>query len=229
MEVAGVVDRERAVLDAVPKGLFINGGWEEASGGAVLAVEDPSTGERLCEVADATVDDGLRALSAAAAAQEAWAGTPPQERADILQRCYDAMQARRDELALIITLEMGKPLAEAYAEVEYAAAFVRWFASEAVRVAGRYSTDPAGTGRILVSRQPVGPCVLVTPWNFPIATGARKIAPALAAGCTAVIKPAQQTPLATLALAAILRDCGLPASPRSSFFTPTKPRNAGWR
>ena len=211
MGVTVETSRQQAVLDSVPTGLYIDGAWEAASGGATLQVEDPSTGEHLCQVADATPEDGLRALAAADRAQQSWAGTRPQERADILQRCYDAMMVRRDDLALIITLEMGKPLAEAYAEVDYAAGFIRWFAGEAVRVAGRYSTDPAGTGRILVSRQPVGPCVLVTPWNFPIAMGARKIAPALAAGCTTVIKPAQQTPLATLALASILEECGLPA------------------
>ena len=202
--------REKAVLEAVPKGLFINGTWRDASGGATFGVEDPATEQKLVEVADGTADDARAALDAAAAAQADWAASAPRERSEILRRAFDLMSERSDDLALLMTLEMGKPLAEAAGEVSYAAEFFRWFAEEAVRIDGRWSRNPAGSGRLLTMRQPVGPCLLITPWNFPIAMGTRKIGPAIAAGCTMVVKPAQQTPLSMLLLADILREVGLP-------------------
>jgi succinate-semialdehyde dehydrogenase/glutarate-semialdehyde dehydrogenase len=201
---------EQAALAAVPKDLFIGGDWRPASAGGTLGVEDPSTGETLVEVADGLLDDALAALAAAADAQAEWAVHPPRERGEILRRAYDAIVAQSDRLALLMTLEMGKALAESKAEIAYAAEFFRWFSEEAVRIHGRYMVNTTGKGRILTMRQPVGPCVFVTPWNFPMAMGTRKIAPALAAGCTIVVKPAQQTPLSMLALAKILQDAGLP-------------------
>jgi len=203
-------DDEQAVLAWVPKELFIGGDWRPASAGGTLAVEDPSTGETLVAVADGLLDDALAALTAAADAQAEWAVHPPRERGEILRRAYDAIVAQSDRLALLMTLEMGKALAESKAEIAYAAEFFRWFSEEAVRIHGRYMVNTTGKGRILTMRQPVGPCVFVTPWNFPMAMGTRKIAPALAAGCTIVVKPAQQTPLSMLALAKILQDAGLP-------------------
>jgi succinate-semialdehyde dehydrogenase/glutarate-semialdehyde dehydrogenase len=201
---------ERAALDRVPTQLYIGGQWRAGSGGATLPVEDPSTGESLIEVADATPEDALAALGAAADAQAAWTATAPRERGEILRRAYELLLERIDELALVMTLEMGKALGESRAEISYAAEFLRWFSEEAVRIHGRYMTNTTGAGRILTMRQPVGPCVFVTPWNFPTAMGTRKIAPAIAAGCTMVVKPAQQTPLSMLALARVLQDAGLP-------------------
>jgi succinate-semialdehyde dehydrogenase/glutarate-semialdehyde dehydrogenase len=201
---------ERAVLQQVPTELFIGGRWRPASGGGTLSVEDPSTTEALVDVADAQEQDAIAALDAAAQAQAEWALHPPRERGEILRRAYDAIVAQTDELALLMTLEMGKSLAESRAEISYAAEFFRWFSEEAVRIHGRYMVNTTGRGRILTMRQPVGPCVFVTPWNFPTAMGTRKIAPALAAGCTMVVKPAQQTPLSMLALAKILQHAGLP-------------------
>ncbi|HUA75502.1 MAG TPA: NAD-dependent succinate-semialdehyde dehydrogenase [Solirubrobacteraceae bacterium] len=199
------------VLAAVPKQLLIGGEWRDAAGGGALAVEDPATGEALVEIADGQPQDALAALAAAADAQAEWAKHPPRERGEILRRAFEAIVARTDELALLMTLEMGKSLAESRAEISYAAEFFRWFSEEAVRVHGRYMVNTTGKGRILTMRQPVGPCVFVTPWNFPTAMGTRKIAPAIAAGCTMVVKPAQQTPLSMLALAQILVEAGLPA------------------
>jgi succinate-semialdehyde dehydrogenase / glutarate-semialdehyde dehydrogenase len=201
---------EREVLERVPTELYIGGEWRAASGSGTLPVEDPATGEPLIEVADARPNDALDALSAAALRQPEWAAHPPRERGEILRRAYEALVARSDELALLMTLEMGKALKESRAEIAYAAEFFRWFAEEAVRIHGRYMVNTTGKGRILTMRQPVGPCVFVTPWNFPLAMGTRKIAPALAAGCTIVVKPAQQTPLSMLALTAILEAAGLP-------------------
>ena len=203
-------DREQAVLDAVPTGLFIGGSWRPATSGAKLAVDDPSTGKTLVEVADATPDDGRVALDAAVAAQPGFAAMPPRERGEILRRAFDLIMSRIDDLALLMTLEMGKPIAESKGEITYAAEFFRWFAEEAVRIDGQYAVAPNGASRFLVMRQPVGVCLLVTPWNFPMAMGTRKIGPAVAAGCTMVIKPAQQTPLSMHALAAILAEAGLP-------------------
>jgi succinate-semialdehyde dehydrogenase / glutarate-semialdehyde dehydrogenase len=208
---AARTERERAALEQVPTDLFIAGEWRAASAGGTLAVEDPATAEPLVHVADAQVDDALAALSAAADAQAEWAVHPPRERGEILRRAYEAIVAQTDDLALLMTLEMGKALAESRAEITYAAEFFRWFSEEAVRIHGRYMVNTTGKGRILTMRQPVGPCVFVTPWNFPTAMGTRKIAPAIAAGCTMVVKPAKQTPLSMLALAKILEDAGLPA------------------
>ncbi len=205
-----VLDREQTVLEQVPANLYIRGEWRAASGGGTLAVEDPSTGETLVEVADGQPEDALDALAAASETQAEWAAHPPRERGEILRRAYELVSERADELALIMTLEMGKAVAESRAEILYAAEFLRWFSEEAVRIHGRYMTNTTGKGRILTMRQPVGPCVFVTPWNFPTAMGTRKIAPAVAAGCTMVIKPAQQTPLSMFALAKIFEEAGLP-------------------
>jgi succinate-semialdehyde dehydrogenase/glutarate-semialdehyde dehydrogenase len=201
---------ETGVVDAVGKDLFIGGKWTSASGGKTFPVHDPSTGKVLCEVADATPEDGKAALDAAVTAQADFAAMAPRERGEILRRAYELLIARADELALLMTLEMGKPLAEAKGEITYAAEFFRWFAEEAVRIDGAYAVAPNGNGRFLVHRQPVGPALLITPWNFPMAMGTRKIGPAIAAGCTSVIKPAAQTPLSMLALAGILAEAGLP-------------------
>ncbi|MFK0244981.1 NAD-dependent succinate-semialdehyde dehydrogenase [Amycolatopsis azurea] len=201
---------EAGVVAAVDKELFIGGKWVPAAGGKTFPVLDPSTGEALCEVADASPADGVGALDAAVAAQADWANVAPRERGEILRRAYELLIERADELALLMTLEMGKPLAESKGEITYAAEFFRWFAEEAVRIDGGYAVAPNGTGRFLVTKQPVGPCLLITPWNFPMAMGTRKIGPAVAAGCTMVIKPAAQTPLSMLALAAILAEAGLP-------------------
>ena len=202
--------REEKVVRSVPTGLFIGGEWRAAESGATFKVEDPSTGRVLAEVADATPADGMRALEAAATAQSSWAAVPPRERSDILRRAYDLLLERQEDLALLMTLEMGKPLTEARGEIAYAAEFFRWFSEEAVRIDGGFSVAPNGQGRLLVMREPVGPCILITPWNFPMAMGTRKIGPAVAAGCTMVVKPAEQTPLSLLALAGIMQEAGLP-------------------
>jgi succinate-semialdehyde dehydrogenase/glutarate-semialdehyde dehydrogenase len=204
-------DSETAVVEAAPNQLFIGGEWRDAGGGGTLGVEDPSTGGTLVEVADATANDAVAALDAACAVQEEWAAHPPRERGEILRRVFEEMSRRSEALALLMTLEMGKPLAESKAEVAYAAEFLRWFAEEAVRIEGRYATAPNGVGRLITMKQPVGPCYAITPWNFPAAMGTRKIGPAVAAGCTMVIKPAQQTPLSMLALAQLFEEAGLPA------------------
>ncbi|HXB65627.1 MAG TPA: NAD-dependent succinate-semialdehyde dehydrogenase [Solirubrobacteraceae bacterium] len=201
---------EQAVLDGVPTELYIDGQWRPATGAGTLPVEDPATGLTLVEVADAQPQDALAALGAAAAKQAEWGAWAPRERGEILRRAYEALTAHADELALLMTLEMGKAVGESRAEIAYAADFLRWFSEEAVRIHGRYMVNTTGKGRILTMRQPVGPCVFVTPWNFPMAMGARKLAPAIAAGCTMVVKPAQQTPLSMLMLTKILAEAGLP-------------------
>jgi succinate-semialdehyde dehydrogenase/glutarate-semialdehyde dehydrogenase len=193
-----------------PAGLFIGGEWRPSSDGAVVAVENPATGEALTTVADATVADGADALTAAHQAQPQWAAVPPRDRGELLRAAFDRLTARAGEFAELITLEMGKPLAESRGEVAYGAEFLRWFSEEAVRIAGRWTTAPGGGSRLLTMRQPVGPTLMITPWNFPLAMGTRKIGAALAAGCTMVVKPAIQTPLTMLALADLLRDAGLP-------------------
>jgi len=202
---------EARVVDATPTGLFIGGEWRPAASGATLTVEDPATGKALCEVADATPEDGMAALAAAVAAQQSFAAMAPRERGEILRRAYELMMARIDDLSLLMTLEMGKPLAESKGEITYAAEFFRWFAEEAVRIDGGYAIAPNGASRFLVHKQPVGVCLFITPWNFPMAMGTRKIGPAVAAGCAMVVKPAAQTPLSMHALAAILAEAGLPA------------------
>ena len=196
------------VIDGVPKGLLING--KQIQTDATVKVEDPSTGETLAEVADASREQGIEALDAAVAVQDSWAGTDPRERGEILRRAFELLVTRGEDMALLMTLEMGKPLVEARAELTYGAEFLRWFSEEAVRIAGRYSVAPSGGTRLLTMKQPVGPVYAITPWNFPLAMGTRKIGPALAAGCPIVIKPASQTPLTTLALADILAEAGLP-------------------
>ncbi|HET7734778.1 MAG TPA: NAD-dependent succinate-semialdehyde dehydrogenase [Nocardioidaceae bacterium] len=201
---------EQQVVEGVQTALFIGGEWVPAEDGATFAVDDPSTGRTLTHVADAGTADALRALDAAAQAQPAWAATAPRERSDILRRAYDLLLERQDDLALLMTLEMGKPVAEAKGEIAYAAEFFRWFSEEAVRIDGGFAVAPSGQGRLLVTKQPVGPCVLITPWNFPMAMGTRKMGPAIAAGCTMIVKPAEQTPLSMLALADILKEAGLP-------------------
>ena len=201
---------ERTVVDGVEKRLFVGGEWREATGGGTLTVEDPSTAEPLTEVADATPEDAMAALGAAHGVQAEWRNHPPRERGEILRRAFEKIVSRADELALLMTLEMGKSLAESKAEIAYAAEFFRWFSEEAARIEGRYAVPPAGAGRMLTMKQPVGPCILITPWNFPMAMGTRKIGPAVAAGCTMVVKPAEQTPLCMLALAQILEESGLP-------------------
>jgi succinate-semialdehyde dehydrogenase / glutarate-semialdehyde dehydrogenase len=201
---------EQSVVENVPKQLWIGGEWRDGSDGDKLAIEDPSTGETLTEVADGTEDDAKAALTAACDAQEEWAATPPNTRAEILQKAFETLGERAEDLALLMTLEMGKTVTESKGEIAYASEFFRWFAGEALRMDGYFKTAGNGSGRVLVMRQPVGPCLMITPWNFPTAMGTRKIGPAVAAGCTMVIKPAQQTPLSMLALAEILHECGLP-------------------
>lgn len=206
-----MTDRENTLLSATPNQLFIGGEWLDATGGATFEVRDPATGQVVRSVADATPGDAIRALDAAVAAQESWAATAPRVRSEILRRAWELVQERADDLALLMTVEMGKPLAEARGEVTYGGEFLRWFSEEAVRVHGRYGSNPEGTGQMIVSQHPVGPCFFITPWNFPFAMATRKIAPALAAGCTTVLKPPEATPLTTLFFAQLLADAGLPA------------------
>jgi succinate-semialdehyde dehydrogenase / glutarate-semialdehyde dehydrogenase len=201
---------ETRVVEEVKTQLFIGGEWRDASGGATLPVEDPATGETIAEVADATNADADAALQAATDAFETWRNVAPRDRGDILRRAYDLITERTDELALLMTLEMGKPVSESKAEIAYAANFFRWYSEEAVRINGRFTVNEAGAGRVLTLKQPVGPCVFITPWNFPLAMGTRKIGPAIAAGCTMVVKPAKQTPLSMIMLAQILEEVGLP-------------------
>ncbi|MEP6979539.1 MAG: NAD-dependent succinate-semialdehyde dehydrogenase [Nakamurella sp.] len=203
-------DRVHALLGSVPTQLFVDGAWTDAQDGRTLDVLDPATGRRLTSVADAGPDDGRRALAAAAAAQPAWGRTAPRERGEILRRAFDLLMARRDDFALLMTLEMGKPLAESSGEVTYGGEFLRWFSEEAPRIGGRYTSAPDGRNRILVTKRPVGPCLFITPWNFPLAMATRKIAPAIAAGCTMVLKPAELTPLTALLLVEVFIEAGLP-------------------
>ncbi|MCS5716511.1 NAD-dependent succinate-semialdehyde dehydrogenase [Herbiconiux sp. CPCC 205716] len=201
---------ETELLAAVPDRLFIGGQWVAGSTGATLDVNDPATGKIIKTIADATPEDGIAALDAAVAIADEWAATAPRQRGEILRGAFDLLQQRRDDVALLMTLEMGKPLAEAKGEVAYGGEFLRWFSEEAVRITGRYGSNPEGTGQMIVSQRPVGPCFLITPWNFPLAMATRKIAPALAAGCTVVVKPAALTPLTTLYVAQLLEEAGLP-------------------
>src|SRR5512132_1099356 len=201
---------EQTILDAVKPQLYIGGEWRDGGEGETIAVEDPATGETLAEVADATVEDAKAALGAAHETFAEWRDTAPRERGDVLRRAYDVITERADDLALLMTLEMGKPVAESKAEIAYAAEFLRWFAGEATRVHGEFYPFGNAKGRVLTMRQPIGPCILITPWNFPMAMGTRKIGPAIAAGCTMVVKPAKQTPLSMLSLAKILEEAGLP-------------------
>jgi succinate-semialdehyde dehydrogenase/glutarate-semialdehyde dehydrogenase len=205
-----IATEEQTIVDAVPKELLIGGEWRDASGGERFAVEDPATGETICEIADGTPEDAGAALDAAVAAQADWAATPPNERGEILWRAFESLRDRTDELALLMTLEMGKAVVESKAEIAYSAEFFRWFSGESLRIDGYYKVAGNAQSRVLVMRQPVGPCFFITPWNFPMAMGTRKLGPAIAAGCTMVWKPAQLTPLSALALAKLLEEAGLP-------------------
>jgi succinate-semialdehyde dehydrogenase/glutarate-semialdehyde dehydrogenase len=200
-------DVER-VLSSVPTGLWIGG--QERAAKSTFDVLNPATDEVLVSVANATAADAVDALDAACAVQHEWAATPARERGEILRSVFDMIIDRADDFAMLMTLEMGKVLAESMGEVKYGAEFFRWFAEEAVRIHGRFTPSPAGTGRIVVTKQPVGPCYAITPWNFPLAMGTRKIGPALAAGCTMIVKPAQETPLTMMLLAKLIGDAGLP-------------------
>ncbi|MEZ0341993.1 NAD-dependent succinate-semialdehyde dehydrogenase [Mycobacterium sp. pV006] len=196
------------LLKSVPTGLWIGG--EEREGKSTFNVLDPSDDEVLTAVADATAEDAAAALDAACAVQAEWAATPARKRGEILRSVFEAITDRAEDIATLMTLEMGKVLAESKGEVTYGAEFFRWFAEEAVRIEGRYTHSPGGTGRILVTKQPVGPCYAITPWNFPLAMGTRKMGPAFAAGCTMIVKPAQETPLTMLLLAKLMDEAGLP-------------------
>ncbi|AKK29244.1 NAD-dependent succinate-semialdehyde dehydrogenase [Mycobacterium sp. EPa45] len=200
-------DIER-LLSSVPTGLWIGG--EERKGSSTFEVLDPSNDKVIATVADATAEDAIAALDAACAVQAEWAATPARDRGEILRSVFETIIDRADDLATLMTLEMGKVVAESMGEVKYGAEFFRWFAEEAVRIGGRYTPSPAGTGRIIVTKQPVGPCYAITPWNFPLAMGTRKIGPAFAAGCTMIVKPAQETPLTMLLLAKLMAEAGLP-------------------
>jgi succinate-semialdehyde dehydrogenase/glutarate-semialdehyde dehydrogenase len=202
--------REWEAVAWVPTGLLLGEGFRDAAEGRTLEVEDPSTGAPLCSVADAGEADALAALAAAAEAQAGWAARPPRERARMLRRAADALDAERERIALVVTLEMGKPLAESLAEVDFAVEYLEWFAGEATRLGGACGTAPSGDGQLLVRRRPVGPALVVTPWNFPLLIPVRGLAPALAAGCTAVLRPSRLTPLSALALARVLLEAGLP-------------------
>jgi succinate-semialdehyde dehydrogenase / glutarate-semialdehyde dehydrogenase len=194
----------------VPTGLLIGGEWGAGRGGGTFPVLDPATEESITEVADGTDEDALDAVGAAYAALPAWAATPPRQRAEILRRAFELMTARAESIARLMSLENGKSLRDARGEVTYAAEFFRWYAEEAVRVEGTVMRAPSGANRIVTVRQPIGVSLLVTPWNFPAAMATRKIGPALAAGCTVVLKPAEDTPLTALALAALLTEAGVP-------------------
>lgn len=197
-------------IGTIPTALFIGGKWQPGSTGNQIDVIDPSTGDVIAAIADASIEDGLDAVRHAHEAGPAWAATPPRKRSEILRRCFDLMNERKDMLAELISLENGKALSDAKGEVAYAAEFFRWFSEEAVRLNGDISIAPSGANRILVEHQPIGVAVLVTPWNFPAAMATRKIAPALAAGCTVVLKPATETPLTAYALAALYQEAGVP-------------------
>ena len=195
-------------IDA-PTGLLIGGQWTAGRAGTVPVI-NPATEEPVTEVADASPEDALDAVAAAAAALPGWAARPPRERAECLRRAYELMIARSEQLARLMVVENGKALRDARGEIAYAAEFFRWYAEEAVRIDGSLSVAPSGTNRIMVARQPVGVSYLITPWNFPAAMATRKIAPALAAGCTVLLKPAKETPLTALAVAELLAEAGVP-------------------
>ena len=209
------------LLASVPTGLWIGG--EERPASSTFDVLNPATDEILVSVGNATAADALAAMDAACAVQATWAATPARERGEVLRSVFEMIIDRAEDFATLMTLEMGKVLPESMGEVKYGAEFFRWFAEEAVRIGGRYTPSPAGTGRIVVTKAPVGPCFAITPWNFPLAMGTRKIGPALAAGCTMIVKPAQETPLTMLLLAKLMTEAGLPAGVLSVLAT-DKPR-----
>ncbi|WP_367404822.1 NAD-dependent succinate-semialdehyde dehydrogenase [Kocuria marina] len=206
-----IKDRVSEVLEATPKGLLINGEWRDASDGGTFDVENPATGEVLATLASATEEDSRAAMDAAAYAQESWARTSARERSEILRRAFDLVQEHKDDLALLMTLEMGKPFKESQGEVVYGGEFLRWFSEEAVRHYGRYVDTPEGNLKMIVTHKPVGPCLLITPWNFPLAMATRKVAPAVAAGCTMILKPARLTPLTSQFFAKLMIEAGIPA------------------
>jgi len=205
-----MTDQDQQLIETVPTQLFIGGEWVDASGGATLDVRNPADERVLASIADATPADGERALAAAADAQREWAATEPRTRGEILRSAFELLTERADDFARLMTLEMGKTLTEARGEVTYGSEFFRWFSEEAVRIHGRYATAPSGSSRLITMKSPVGPTLMITPWNFPLAMGTRKIGPAIAAGCTMVVKPAAETPLTMLALAKLLEEVGLP-------------------
>ena len=217
---------EQELLAKVPTGLYIGGKWVAGSG-APIRVEDPATGKVLHEISNATAEDGLAALTAADDAQAAWAKVAPRERGELLRRTFELVRERSEEFATLISLEMGKPIAEARGEVAYGNEFLRWFSEEAVRISGRFGTSPEGTGRMLVAQRPVGPAFAITPWNFPLAMATRKIGPAIAAGCTMVVKPAELTPLTTLLLVQTMEEAGLPAGVVNVITTSTSAATSG--
>lgn len=202
---------EKRVLDLVPKGILIDGKWKDSADGKTLDVSDPATGKVLATIADASGVDGLAAIEAAHNAQQEWAKTAPRYRAELLRQVFERVNEMADDFALLMSMEMGKPFAEAKGEVAYGNEFIRWFSEEAPRVTGRYGTAPDGKNRIMVLKRPVGPSLFITPWNFPLAMATRKIGPAIAAGCTMVLKPAALTPLTSLLFAQVLQEAGLPA------------------
>jgi len=202
---------EARVLASVPKGLLIDGVWRESSDGATLDVTDPATGKVLASIASASPADGMAAMDAAAKAQTEWAQTSPRYRAELLRKAFDRVIELADDFAILMSLEMGKPFAEAKGEVAYGAEFLRWFSEEAAHIAGRFGTAPDGKMRLMVHKRPVGPSLFITPWNFPLAMATRKIAPAIAAGCTMILKPAALTPLTSLLFAKVLEEVGVPA------------------
>lgn len=202
---------EQRVLDLVPTGLFINGTWRDASDGKTFDVHDPATGKVLKTIADASYEDGQEAMAAAHETQKSWATTAPRIRAELLRTAFEKVTAMSDDFAILMSLEMGKPFAEAKGEVAYGAEFLRWFSEEAPRINGRYTTAPDGKNRLMVLKKPVGPALLITPWNFPLAMATRKIGPAIAAGCTSILKPAALTPLTSLLFAKVLQEVGVPA------------------
>src|SRR5699024_7951479 len=200
-----------ALLNKVPTGLLIGDTWRDSSDGSTYTVENPATGETIATLASATSDDALAALDAACTVQGSWARTPARERSDILRRAFELINERAEEFATLMTLEMGKPIAEARGEVTYGNEFLRWFSEEAVRNYGRHGSTPENSHRMFTVQKPVGPCLLITPWNFPLAMATRKVAPAIAAGCVMVLKPARLTPLTSQYFAQTMLDAGLPA------------------
>ena len=202
---------EKRVLDLVPTQLYLNGQWVDAEGGKTLDVHDPATGKKLLSIADASYADGQKAIAASHEAQAEWARTAPRVRAELLRAAFEKVTAMADEFAILMSLEMGKPFAEAKGEVAYGAEFLRWFSEEAARINGRYQTAPDGKNRLMVLKKPVGPALLITPWNFPLAMATRKIGPAIAAGCTSILKPAALTPLTSQLFVKVLADVGVPA------------------
>jgi succinate-semialdehyde dehydrogenase / glutarate-semialdehyde dehydrogenase len=222
-----IATEEQRVVEKVQNKLYIGGEWRDATGGGTLEVVDPATEEPLCEVADATPEDAMAALDAAVETQAEWASSAPNDRAGILWKAFELLMERADELATLMTLEMGKPVAESKSEIVYAADFFRWYSGEALRMEGSWKQFANGTSRVMVMKQPVGPVLMITPWNFPMAMGTRKLGPAIAAGCTSVVKPASQTPLSMLALAQILEEAGLPGGVVNIFTTSSSGKTTG--